>query len=169
MIEDRKLSDHFTLYELTKTTVSGGFQEMNRNLSQGDVVKLEHLALLLENIRLAVDAPLVIHSGYRCPDLNAYLGSSENSQHVKCEAADFSVKGMETEVAFRLILSALRQHRFSVGQLIFEKAERSYGTAEWIHVGLGRPYREDAKTGQILTMVDGKYTLLETIKGGVNV
>lgn len=43
---------------------------------------------VLQPLRTAWGKPLVINSGYRCPELNRAVGGVPDSQHVKGEAAD---------------------------------------------------------------------------------
>ena len=43
---------------------------------------------VLQPLRTAWERPLVINSGYRCPELNREVGGVVTSQHVKGEAAD---------------------------------------------------------------------------------
>src|SRR5262245_56488430 len=100
MIDDRKLSDHFTLYDLTKTS-HAQFQDENRDLNPLQIMKLGQVADLLEHVMFVLDTPLTITSGYRCPDLNKAVGSSERSQHLLCEAADFVPGKLDLGTAFR--------------------------------------------------------------------
>ena len=156
---DQRLTDHFSLYELTKTSVTK-FQEQNRRLTLDQISKLTVLARLLEHIRYIVDSPLMITSGYRCPELNTAIGSTSRSQHLLCEAADFVVPGQDLTKVFKLIWSDIKDKRSNVGQLIFETADRPYGVISWIHVSLGTPYRPSEKCAQILRMNDGKYSVV---------
>lgn len=43
---------------------------------------------VLQPLRTAWGKPLVVNSGYRCPELNKAVGGVPTSQHVKGEAAD---------------------------------------------------------------------------------
>lgn len=163
MIDDQKLSEHFGLYELTQTSHTD-LQEKNRMLQEEQIVKLRNVAMLLENIRLLLEVPLVVHSGYRCHELNQRVGSTDKSQHLLCEAADFVPKGMDLAVAFNILRKAAKDKKISWGQIIHETAERSYGTTSWIHISLGAPYRDAGRCGEALTMIDGKTHLIEQIK-----
>lgn len=162
-VDDRKLTDNFSLYELTRTD-RAQFQAENRVLNDYQISKLTKLAELLEQVRIILGVPLIIHSAYRCPALNATLGSRDNSQHLRSEAADFVPKGLDLPMAFSTLRKAAKEGKIAFGQLIYEKAERSYGTVEWLHISLGAPFRTDGECGQALSMTDGKYHLIETIK-----
>ena len=161
MVDDQKLSDNFSLYELTQTSHLE-FQEMNRKIDDLQIGKLRNLALLLENVRIFLGVPLVVSSGYRCPALNSAVGSGMTSQHLLCEAADVVPKGMAVDEAFKKLRQCVKDRKLEIGQLIFEKANRGYAT-EWCHISLGAPYRVPEKCGQVLTMIDGNYTLLEQV------
>ena len=65
---------------------------------------LDARATIERNINLLVDnvldpirdkfcAPVIITSGYRCPQVNKLVGGVNNSQHMSGCAADFHVKG----------------------------------------------------------------------------
>lgn len=47
----------------------------------------------LETLREAVDRPIHVTNGYRCPEHNAEVGGVEDSQHVQGCAADIWVDG----------------------------------------------------------------------------
>lgn len=162
-MEDKKLSEHFSLYELTATS-HADLQAENRVLTSVQMEKLAALAALLETVRWILEAPLTIHSGYRCYALNQTVGSRENSQHLRSEAADFVPKGIDLTVAFNALRKAAKEGKLAFGQLIIEKAERSYGTTEWIHISQGFPYRDASMCGEVLAMNDGAYHLIEQIK-----
>lgn len=65
---------------------------------------LDSRATIERNINLLVDnvldpirdkfcAPVIITSGYRCPQVNKLVGGANNSQHMSGCAADFHIKG----------------------------------------------------------------------------
>lgn len=127
------LSPNFTLMELTKTEVRP-LLDKNRQMAQDPVIQanLKKLATeLLEPIRAVFGVPIQINSGYRCPELNAAVGGSANSQHLRGEAADLVIRGYETEAqeleAVKKILKAKPDLQF--GQMLVE-----FGC---IHVSLG--------------------------------
>jgi hypothetical protein len=159
MFEDKPLTEHFSLAELTKTSNSQ-FQSKNRELTETQIGKLTEVAKLLEHIRFILETPLMIHSGYRCPDLNTSVGSTGKSQHLLCEAVDFVPHQQDLGNAFRLIWRDIKDKKTNVGQLIHETAHRAYGVTSWLHISLGEPYRTREKSRQILRMTDGKFELL---------
>ena len=65
---------------------------------------LDERATIERNINLLVDnvldpirdkfcTPVIITSGYRCPQVNKLVGGANNSQHMSGCAADFHIKG----------------------------------------------------------------------------
>ncbi len=168
MTGDQKLSEHFSLYELTATS-DEALQAKNRELTTEQVQKLVALAHHCEAIRAIVGrVPVKIHSGYRSDALNgATAGSSKTSQHPRCEAVDFDVPGQELGETFRLLHEAAREGKFQFGQLILETAVRAYGTANWVHCSVVGTLAPE-KVGQVMKMVagaDGKphYELIEKL------
>lgn len=155
-----KLTDHFTLEELTRTD-RPEFAEMNKQVTPEQLEKLTQVARLLEHCRYVLGTPLIVHSGYRCPALNKAVGSTDRSQHLLCEAADFTPAKMDLGDAFRKLMVDILDAGANVGQLIYERQDRSYGKTEWLHVSLGTPYRSQERSKQILSMTNGIYTRLD--------
>lgn len=157
--EDIQLSDHFTLYDLTKTK-HADLQEINRNVTTEQIAKLREVARLLEHVVYVLGTKIIPTSGYRCPELNKRVGSTDRSQHLLCEAADFIPGQQDIGTAFRNLWKDVKENKSNVGQLIFETQERSYGIDSWLHISLGTPYRFPEKCAQILRMTNGVYTRL---------
>lgn len=162
---DRKLSPHFSLFDLTKTNQSD-LQENNRNVTEFEELKLSEVANLLETCRTILGCDLDVHSGRRYLELNKRVGGSDRSQHLKCEAVDFSPAGPDSEEttidAWQKLSSAARviQSPLKFGQLIFENQEGREGRSFWVHISLGAPHRAKDRCGEILSMKDGKYTMI---------
>lgn len=159
MIPDQKLTDNFSLYELTVTSHED-LQAKNRDVDADQIGKLREVAELLEKVRALLGVPLKVNSAYRCQDVNRAAGSMSRSQHMLCEAADFIPIGLEIGEAFRQIRKEVQENRLPIGQLIFETAERSYGVTSWIHVSLGKPWRDSTRCQQVLRMENNVYTIV---------
>lgn len=81
---------------------------------------------VLEPLRAHVKEPVEISSGYRCPALNAKVGGSSTSQHMRGEAADIRHNNVKTLKKWFLWM----MDNLAFDQLIWER--RGYTT--WIHV-----------------------------------
>lgn len=164
MVDDQRISQHYSLYQLLHTD-HADFVEMNHQVTNDQIAKLARVADLCEIASGILEVPLAISSGYRCPALNKAVGSSDRSQHLLCEAADSVPKGMSVLDAFKKLRQVAKEGKILFGQMIYEKASRGYsgGAVEWVHLSLGTPYRPKERCGEILTMADGTYTLLEQV------
>lgn len=161
--KDVQLTQNFSLFEMTKTDHTE-LQAANRDLTQAQIFKLTMLAELLETVRTLIGVPISVHDGFRCPALNKEDGGVSNSQHALCEAADWTPVGVsvinDVYPVFKRLWDAAKQGKFTFGQLIFE--ETDHGTA-WVHLSLGKPYRDPIKCNQVLIMRRGCYELLERV------
>ena len=114
-MQNISLSPHFSLSEFTEspTALKHGIS----NVPPPEAVKnLQALCNgTLEPLRVGLDLPVIITSGFRTKALNALLAhASEHSQHMVGQAADFYVGAGESDSsrrellmkAFRLILTS---------------------------------------------------------------
>lgn len=118
-----KLTEHFTFDELVASEL--GLRHGIPNLPEDTHItgNLHVLARGLERVRLILNRPMVITSGYRSPRVNALAGGARESAHLSGLAADFRVPGMSA----REVCLAIKDHA-SIGyqQLINE--------GHWTHV-----------------------------------
>lgn len=117
------LSEHFTLDELVASQTAARRGIDNRPSAQV-TANLTRLAGTLERVRALVGKPLTISSGYRCPELNKWIGGAASSAHVLGLAADINCAGLSPKALALLI----RESDIEYDQLIYE------GT--WVHLGL---------------------------------
>ncbi|HQR18331.1 MAG TPA: D-Ala-D-Ala carboxypeptidase family metallohydrolase [Gemmatimonadales bacterium] len=134
------LTDHFTLAELTATRTG-----LPNTPGDAEVAKLVRVAEMLEVIRAHFGRPIAVHSGYRSPQVNAAIGGSKTSQHMKAEAADFHVDGVPLVDVFDWIR---KESGLAFGQVILEGSDPAHPT--WCHLSLGEPYRDPSKCRQAL-------------------
>lgn len=121
------ISPHFTLQELCKSSVADS-KGIKNIPSESELSNLRLLCQLLEFIRCAVGRPLVISSGFRCPELNKLVGGVVNSQHTKGLAAD--IVCYNSSDMSRLV-NAAKCHRLA-DQIISEYSGRKC----WLHVSV---------------------------------
>ena len=127
MNKDMKLSEHFTLGELTKT------QYVTKDGNIPSRVAIENLRNLCENwledLRYSYNTlypeispcaalsrddkgegsrddtpPLIINSGYRSPEVNRLAGGAATSNHLTGCAVDIHVSGFEQAIRYAAIL-----------------------------------------------------------------
>ena len=118
-----KLSEHFTLEELTTTEVRRFLAEQAKPPPEV-LENLDRLADRLEVVRaLLGHLPVRINSGWRCPGLNRAVGGAKASAHLVGLAADFTCRSFDPP---RAICRHLVEEGLVFDQLIEE------GT--WVHV-----------------------------------
>ncbi len=119
-----RLSPHFMLAELTRSSTAMRLDIGNRP-GEEEIQNLRYLAAnVLEPIREEW-GPFSPTSGYRCPKLNAAIGSRPTSQHTRGEAADIDLPGVPPIV----LAQWCRENLDEWDQLILE-----FGA--WTHISL---------------------------------
>lgn len=88
-MENYQLTDHFSLYEMVNGQMPALCQDLNwRNIDEEVIFNLKQVALELENVRMHLNTPLTITSGYRCYAWELHQGRKGGSQHTPGLAAD---------------------------------------------------------------------------------
>ena len=131
-----RLTRNFTYEELCNSNVAERRGINNRPRTKEEEKRvIENLKALcmevLQPLRDFLGKPVVISSGYRCPELNKAVGGVKNSQHMKGEAADIHVEN--TEHLLKIMHFIMDETDFD--QLIWEKNRA--GT-QWVHVSYKR-------------------------------
>lgn len=124
---------HFTIQELyASATAKAKGIDNTPNVQQ--MINLVYLsAYVLEPLRMAMDEPIKIGSGFRCQKLNKAVGGVYNSQHLKGQAADLCIDG---DIAKgKRWFNYIKDH-LPFDQLIWE--HNSKGTY-WVHVSFVFP------------------------------
>ena len=124
---------HFTIEELFASATAKRLGIDNTpNVQQ--MINLVYLAAyVLEPLRMAMDEPIKIGSGFRCQKLNKAVGGVYNSQHLKGQAADLCIDG---DIAKgKRWFNYIKDH-LPFDQLIWE--HNSKGTY-WVHVSFVFP------------------------------
>ena len=109
MNKQAKLSDHFTLGELTR---SKSHPEVYNIPSRVHIENLKRVCVWLEALRaryneryvLAGSEPIIITSGYRSAELNRKVGGVATSNHLTGCAVDIRVAGKEQLIRYACIL-----------------------------------------------------------------
>jgi hypothetical protein len=130
-----KLSPHFTLGEMTK---SSSHPEVYNIPSHEAIANLANLTKWLEVLRKRYNAkygvgeePIRINSGYRSPQLNKKIGGVATSNHLTGCAVDIRVLGMEQLIRYAaILLDYADESKQEFDELLIER--NSHG-AIWLH------------------------------------
>lgn len=138
------MSKYFTKEELVGSTTAVA-RGIDNTPPPSVLPKLAALAnKLLDPVRELHGSPICVNSGYRSPGpkgLNAAVGGSVNSQHMRGEAADITAGSpAKNRALFDKIVAAQKRGAISFDQLIDEKSYK------WLHLS----YRGSENRNQIL-------------------
>lgn len=137
----------FSEFEHSDTARRLGIDNRMPELAEAHVVEL--VDCLLDPLREAWGAPIVVTSGYRCAMLNDAVGGSETSAHLAGWAADLVPSADDKRSVDEFV-------RFAVDWLVssgrkFDQAISEHsGGARWLHVGVRNLKGE--QRGQLMTM-----------------
>lgn len=121
-----KITEHFSLSEFQRSNTARKYN-IDNTIPASAVANITTLCHnVLEPLRQHVGEPVEISSGYRCPALNAKVGGSNTSQHMKGEAADIRHNNVKTLIRWFIWM----MDNLPYDQLIWEHR----GTTYWIHV-----------------------------------
>lgn len=125
---------YFSIKELTKSATAARKGIKN----DPSIEECKSLTALIEKVldplREAYGKPIIVTSGYRCPKLNAAVGGSASSQHVKGEAADIRSVA-DTPEENKKLFDLIVKLGLPYDQLI---NEYNY---DWVHVSFGPRHR----------------------------
>ena len=136
-----KLSSNFSLKELTASQTAER-KGINNNPNEDQINKLKMLCEnVLQKVRDHYSKVVTVSSGYRSPELCVAIGSSQNSQHAKGEAADFEIFGLSNAELCKWITDNLE-----FDQMILEYHKLEEPNSGWIHCS----YKSEDNRKQIL-------------------
>ncbi|MGC4395976.1 D-Ala-D-Ala carboxypeptidase family metallohydrolase [Hydrogenophaga sp. T2] len=140
-----KLTPHFTLAELTRSTTAERLRL--DNTPPADVIRaLQTTAEMLERIRDTLGAPVIVTSGYRSPEVNRAVGGATSSDHMAGQAADILAPSFGTPYLIASTLAPLVS-TLRIEQLILEGVKGK----QWVHVSTRRPAKV---INRIITITD---------------
>ncbi len=139
-----KLSEHFSLGELTKTK----HQTADGNIPSHVVIEnLKRLCPWLEDLRYSYNTlyclqpgedyetsknvePIIINSGYRSPEVNLLAGGAKTSNHLTGSAVDIRCAGKEQMIRYASILLDIADGtKQDYDELLLEQ----HGSVCWLH------------------------------------
>ena len=140
-----KLSEHFSLAELCKTSV----KTADGNIPSHAVIEnLKRLCPWLEELRYSYNTlycltpgedydesknvePIIINSGYRSPAVNKLAGGSNTSNHLTGSAVDIRTYGMEQAMRYAVILMDYADDsNLDFDEILIEKNSKG---SIWLH------------------------------------
>ena len=125
---------HFTIEELYASATAKA-KGINNKPNVQQMINLVYLAAyVLEPLRVAMNEPIKIGSGFRCQALNKAVGGVSNSQHLKGQAVDLCIDGdiQKGRKWFNYI-----KNNLPFDQLIWEKNPKT--GSYWVHVSFVFP------------------------------
>lgn len=147
-----KLSEHFSLGELTKTSVKTKDGNIPSHVA---IENLKRVCEWLEHLRAQYNLlygdgshPIIINSGYRSEAVNKKVGGSPTSNHLTGCAVDIKVFGIEEALRYAVILlnyADLTREKFD--ELLIERSPRG---GYWLHFAV-RPKENRRKIKFIQT------------------
>ena len=141
--ENMRLTNNFSLEEFERSDTAKRLG-IDNHVPQFAIARLRTLCeKVLQPVRNHFGIPIIITSGYRCPDLNDAVKGATSSQHMKGEAADFYINA--PPLTLRDIYLWMVDN-LSFDQLIWEV--RDGGRRKWIHVSYKN---EKANRQQVFT------------------
>lgn len=147
-----KLSEHFSLGELTKTSVKTADGNIPSHVAIENLKRvcewLEHLRAQYNLLYSDGSHPIIINSGYRSEAVNKKVGGSPTSNHLTGCAVDIKVFGIEEALRYAVILlnyADLTREKFD--ELLIERSPRG---GYWLHFAV-RPKENRRKVRFIQT------------------
>ena len=114
-----QLSKHFTLHEFVRSATADA-QGIDNTPPAIVVANLSNLVLnVIQPARDALQRPIFINSGYRCPKLNTEVGGVNSSHHKRGWACDACLTPLEENI----ILYNWIKDNCSYDQLIGEEGD----------------------------------------------
>ena len=121
----------FTAKELTASSTARKYGIDNTPQDAEIIEHIEELIELLDDVRTAWGGPLIVTSGYRCPQLNKNVGGAKTSAHLTGYAVDIVPANNRKKEFFEFCKEYLKGRDFD--ELIFEKNSKG---AIWCHIAL---------------------------------
>ena len=128
ILDKRIVMKFFSIAEMTKSDTA---RRLGIDNTPSDEIK-KNLTLFIEKvldpIREDWGSPIIVSSGYRCPELNKAVGGVKTSGHLYGFCADLQVKG-DLRKFSNFVIEWMKDHHMKWDQIIWEKS----GNVTWLH------------------------------------
>lgn len=121
------MGKYFSIAELTKSETANKRKINNKPTKEVENCLNQLIDNILDPLREAYGQPIIVSSGYRCPELNKAVGGAKTSQHTFGQAADIHTKSNSKE-SNKQLFELIKQLKLPFDQLI---NEYNYS---WVHV-----------------------------------
>lgn len=128
ILDKEIIMKYFSLAEMTRSDTA---RRLGIDNTPSDSIK-KNLTLFIEKvldpIREDWGGPIIVSSGYRCPELNKAVGGVNTSGHMYGFCADLQVKG-DLRKFSNFVIEWMKEHQMKYDQIIWEKS----GNVTWLH------------------------------------
>lgn len=128
ILDKEIIMKYFSLAEMTRSDTA---RRLGIDNTPSDSIK-KNLTLFIEKvldpIREDWGSPIIVSSGYRCPELNKAVGGVKTSGHLYGYCADLQVKG-DLRKFSNFVIEWMKEHQMKYDQIIWEKS----GNVTWLH------------------------------------
>ena len=121
------MGKYFSIAELTKSETANKRKIDNKPTKEVENCLNQLIDNILDPLRKAYGQPIIVSSGYRCPELNKVVGGTRTSQHILGQAADIRTK-FNSKESNKQLFELIKQLKLPFDQLI---NEYNYS---WVHV-----------------------------------
>ena len=121
----------FTVKELTASSTARKYGIDNTPQDAEIIEHIEELIEFVDGVRAAWGGPLIVTSGYRCPQLNEKVGGAKTSAHLTGYALDIVPANNQKDKFFLFFKDYLKDKDFD--ELLLEKGSNG---RIWIHFAL---------------------------------
>lgn len=125
---------YFKYNELLKSTTAAKYKIDNTPTEKIKSILIKTAEEVLDPLREAFGAPIIVNSGYRCPAVNKKVGGAAASDHMVVNGtAAFDIRTVsntktDNKKLFDVALKLMNEGKLPVGQLI---DEYNYS---WVHI-----------------------------------